>query len=103
YIVQPLPVPMRTAGLEALSKSPAVQLFVERAKLHKPSFALTDREAPAVADLVYRLEGIPLALELAAARVRSLSVADINKRLNDRYKILTGGERAPTGARTEHR
>ncbi|HXU65806.1 MAG TPA: adenylate/guanylate cyclase domain-containing protein, partial [Casimicrobiaceae bacterium] len=93
YVVQPLPVPMRTGGLEALQKSPAVQLFVERAKLHKPSFVLTEREAPAVAELVFRLEGIPLALELAAARVRSLAVADINKRLNDRYKILTGGDR----------
>ena len=93
YVVQPLPVPSRTAGAETLLRSPAVQLFVERAKLHKPSFAFTEREAPAVAELVSRLEGIPLALELAAARVRSLTVADINKRLNDRYKILTGGDR----------
>ncbi|MFI5243567.1 MAG: ATP-binding protein, partial [Gemmatimonadales bacterium] len=93
YIVQPLPVPARAAGVDALSKSPAVQLFVERAKLHKPGFSLTEREAPAVADLVFRLEGIPLALELAAARVRSLSVADINTRLKDRYKLLTGGDR----------
>jgi predicted ATPase/class 3 adenylate cyclase len=93
YVVQPLPVPMRTGTLETLAKSAAVQLFVERAKLHKPSFALTEREAPAVAELVFKLEGIPLALELAAARVRSLAVADINKRLNDRYKILTGGDR----------
>ncbi len=91
--MQPLPVPTRSGSFEELSKSTAVQLFVERAKLHKPSFAFTEREAPAVADLVYRLEGIPLALELAAARVRSLSVADINKRLNDRYKLLTGGDR----------
>ncbi|HKU87732.1 MAG TPA: adenylate/guanylate cyclase domain-containing protein [Casimicrobiaceae bacterium] len=93
YIVQPLPVPMRTESLDALRKSTAVQLFVERARLHKPSFALTEREAPAVAELVFRLEGIPLALELAAARVRTLTVPDINKRLNDRYKILTGGDR----------
>ncbi len=57
------------------------------------SFELNEREAPAVAELVVRLEGIPLALELAAARVRSLSVADINTRLKDRYKILTGGSR----------
>ena len=93
YIVQPLPVPMRTGSLDALQKSTAVQLFVERAKLHKPNFALNEREAPAVAELVFRLEGIPLALELAAARVRTLTVGDINKRLSDRYKILTGGDR----------
>ncbi|MGC1819321.1 MAG: NB-ARC domain-containing protein, partial [Casimicrobiaceae bacterium] len=93
YVVQPLPLPSRTASFEALSQSTAVQLFVERAKLHKPAFTLTEREAPAIAELVSRLEGIPLALELAAARVRSLAVADINKRLNDRYKILTGGDR----------
>jgi predicted ATPase/class 3 adenylate cyclase len=93
YVVQPLPVPTRNADAETLAKSTSVQLFVERAKLHKPSFVLNDKEAPAVAELVYRLEGIPLAIELAAARVRSLAVADINKRLNDRYKILTGGDR----------
>ncbi len=93
YVVQPLPLPSRSADFETLSKSTAVQLFVERAKLHKPAFTLTEKEAPAVAELVSRLEGIPLALELAAARVRSLAIADINKRLNDRYKILTGGDR----------
>ncbi len=93
YVVQPLPLPSRSASFEALSQSTAVQLFVDRAKLHKPAFALTEKEAPAIAELVSRLEGIPLALELAAARVRSLAVADINKRLNDRYKILTGGDR----------
>jgi len=70
-----------------------VRLFVERAQSLKPAFALTEREAPAVAELVARLEGIPLALELAAARVRLLSVADINARLKDRFKLLTGGDR----------
>jgi predicted ATPase/class 3 adenylate cyclase len=93
YPVLPLPVPGRGDGLEALARSTAVRLFVERAQLHKPAFALNEREAPAVAELVARLEGIPLALELAAARVRSLTVADINARLKDRYKILTGGGR----------
>lgn len=93
YPILPLPVPERRASLQALKRSPAVQLFADRARAHKPTFELDEREAPAVAELVARLEGIPLALELAAARVRSMSVTDINKRLNDRYKILTGGSR----------
>ncbi len=93
YPVRPLPVPGRGAGIEALMRSTAVRLFVERAQQHKPSFSLNAKEAPAVAELVARLEGIPLALELAAARVRALTVAEINSRLKDRYKILTGGAR----------
>ena len=93
YPVLPLPVPARGDGIEALSRSTAVRLFVDRAQLHKPGFALNEREAPAVAELVARLEGIPLAIELAAARIRALSVADINARLKDRYKLLTGGSR----------
>ena len=93
YPVLPLPVPSRGDDVETLLRSTAVRLFVDRAQLHKPSFALTAREAPVVAELVARLEGIPLALELAAARVRALSVADINARLKDRYKLLTGGSR----------
>jgi predicted ATPase/class 3 adenylate cyclase len=91
YPVLPLPVPVQGERFEALAQSTAVRLFVERARLQKPSFEFTEREAPAIAELVARLEGIPLALELAAARVRSLSVADINARLKDRYKLLTGG------------
>ncbi len=94
YPVLPLPVPGRSANLQTLMQSTAVRLFVERAQLHQPAFTLGEREAPAVAELVARLEGIPLALELAAARVRSLSVADINLRLRDRYKLLTGGGRS---------
>jgi predicted ATPase/class 3 adenylate cyclase len=93
YPVMPLPVPGARAGVQALMQSTAVRLFVERARLHRPSFVLSEAEAPAVAELVARLEGIPLALELAAARMRSLGVADINTRLKDRYKILTGGGR----------
>lgn len=93
YPILPLSVPNRGDGIEALLRSTAVLLFVERAQSHKPAFSLTEREAPAVAELVARLEGIPLALELAAARVRSLTVADINARLADRYSILTGGGR----------
>ena len=93
YPVRPLPVPGRASSGDRLSLSPAVQLFVDRARQHKPSFALGPAEAPVVAELVERLEGIPLALELAAARIRVLPVAEINARLKDRYKILTGGAR----------
>ena len=93
YQVLPLPVPQHHDAFESLSRSVAVRLFVQRAQLHKPAFLLTEREAPAIAELVARLEGVPLALELAAARVRAMSVADINERLKDRYLALTGGGR----------
>jgi len=93
YPVLPLRVPDRKAGVAALLRSDAVQLFVERARLQKPDFAVTDDDAAAVAELCSRLDGIPLALELAAARLRSLSVAEINARLHDRFKLLTGGSR----------
>jgi predicted ATPase/class 3 adenylate cyclase len=93
YPILPLPVPGKNDTIEQLAALTAVQLFVQRAQQHKPAFELNAHEAPAVAELVARLEGIPLALELAAARVRSLTVADINLRLNDRYKLLTGGSR----------
>ena len=93
YPIWPLPLPAAGDGREALARSTAVRLFVARAQSHKPAFTLNERESPAVAELVARLEGIPLALELAAARVRVLSVADINKRLGERYKLLTGGSR----------
>jgi predicted ATPase/class 3 adenylate cyclase len=93
YQVLPLAAPDSKAGIETLLRSDAVQLFVERARLQKPSFSLTERDAPAIAELCARLDGIPLALELAAARVRSLSIADINARLNDRFKLLIGGSR----------
>jgi len=91
YPILPLPVPSRHDSLETLSRSTAVRLFIERAQEHRIDFTLTQAEAPAVAELVARLEGIPLALELAAARVRSMTLADINRGLADRYKVLTGG------------
>lgn len=93
YAVRPMAVPPRNADVDALERSEFVQLFVERARLVKPAFALTEKDAPAVAELCARLEGIPLALELAAARLRALSVQDINRRLSDRFKLLTGGGR----------
>ncbi|HKE36972.1 MAG TPA: NB-ARC domain-containing protein, partial [Candidatus Baltobacteraceae bacterium] len=71
----------------------AVALFVDRALLVDKSFALTDDTAPIVADICRRLDGIPLAIELAAARVKVLSVPHLAQRLNERFKILTGGSR----------
>ena len=72
--------------------SDAARLFLDRAALH-PGFALTDAAAPALARLCHRLDGIPLALELAAARTRTLSVEQIHDRLDQRFRLLTGGSR----------
>jgi predicted ATPase/class 3 adenylate cyclase len=91
FPVAPLPVPARGGGYAALARSEAVQLFLERVRLQKPGFELTPDDAPAIAELAQRLEGIPLAIELAAARMQTLSVAEINRRLKDRYKLLTSG------------
>ena len=71
----------------------AVRLFIDRAAAVQPAFRLTQENASAVAEICNRLEGIPLALELAAARVRFLSVEQIAARLSDRLQILSGGIR----------
>ena len=91
--IAPLSVPRAGDGVSALRDCAAVRLFIDRAQAQQPAFALTEANAAAVGALVARLEGIPLALELAAARIRLMSVADINRRLDDRYKVLTGGAR----------
>jgi len=95
--VPPLPVPQagRDAGsLEGLLSYDSVRLFAERATDSSPSFAVTDTNQQAVADLVRRLDGVPLAIELASVRVRSLSVHQILHRLDDRFRLLTRGDRA---------
>ncbi len=71
----------------------AVRLFVERAVTIRPDFVLTDANTPAIVQIVQRLDGVPLAVELAAARVRALSVDQIAARLDDRFQLLTGGSR----------
>jgi predicted ATPase/class 3 adenylate cyclase len=91
YPVLPLPQPAPGDDLTRLRESTAVRLFVDRVRLQRPGFQLTETDAPTVAELVRRLEGIPLAIELAAARARMMSLGDINSRLKDRYKLLTGG------------
>lgn len=74
-----------------LRASEAVQLFVERAAIAKPNFALTPRNALAVARVCRRLDGLPLAIELAAMRVRVMSVQELAARLDDRFRVLTSG------------
>lgn len=71
----------------------AVRLFVERARAQKPDFALTAVNAEAVMQICQRLDGIPLALELAAARVKVMSAPQVAARLDDRFSLLTGGSR----------
>src|SRR5258706_5811220 len=70
----------------------AVRLFVDRAVAASPSFQVTERNAAAVANICQRLDGIPLAIELAAARVRALSAEQVAARLNDRFRLLTRGD-----------
>jgi predicted ATPase/DNA-binding NarL/FixJ family response regulator len=72
---------------------PSVRLFVERARAARPDLALTVLHTPSIARICRRLDGIPLALELAAARVKALSVDQIASRLDDRFRLLTGGNR----------
>lgn len=85
--LQALPAPERLADYAA------VRLFVERARAVHPGFALTPENAPAVARIAQRLDGMPLAIELAAARARVLAVEQIAARLDDRFRLLTAGSR----------
>lgn len=85
--------PQHLPRLEELMQYEAIRLFTERAQSRKSDFALTDQNAPVVVQICQRLDGLPLAIELAAARVRVLSVEQIATRLNDRFRILTGGSR----------
>jgi predicted ATPase len=80
--------------IEGLLTYEAVQLFIERARSVQPSFTLTQENALAVVQVCRRLDGIPLATELAAARIRVLSVEQIAARLDDAYRLLTGGSRS---------
>ncbi|HEY8477124.1 MAG TPA: tetratricopeptide repeat protein, partial [Chloroflexota bacterium] len=88
-----LPDPRRLPPLDALVRYEAVQLFLERAAAADPTFAMTEAEAAAIAEVCYRLDGIPLAIELAAARVQAFSVAQIAARLDDCFHLLQGGSR----------
>ena len=94
YQLSPLSLPADNVDFDALSRSEAVQLFVERARLQHQGFALTAQRAQPVAELCVRLDGLPLALELAAARAGVLPVETIVERLRDRFRLLIGGNRS---------
>jgi predicted ATPase/DNA-binding CsgD family transcriptional regulator len=84
-----------------LARHEAVRLFAERAASVRPDFTLTPRNAPAVAALCRTLDGMPLAIELAAARMRALSVEQVAARINDRFQLLASGDRtAPARQQT---
>lgn len=87
------PDPRAQAAAEALAQSDAVRLFVDRAGAAQPAFRLTANNARTVAAICHQLDGIPLALELAAARTRALSVEAIAARLHERFKLLVTGDR----------
>src|SRR5215213_1427703 len=82
-----------TSSSEELEAYESVRLFIERARGRDPTFSLSPQNALAVAEICWRLEGIPLAIELAAARVGTLSLEQISQRLEDSMKLLTGGRK----------
>jgi predicted ATPase/class 3 adenylate cyclase len=95
FPVPPLTLPdlERPPPLERLTQYEAVGLFVERARALKPDFKVTNESAPAVAEICVRLDGLPLAIELAAARIKMLPPKAMLQRLTSRLKLLTGGAR----------
>jgi predicted ATPase len=95
FNVPPLGMPdlKRLPSAQALSQYEAVALFIQLARLVKPDFEVTNENAPAVAEICYRLDGLPLAIELAAARIRLLTPQAMLTRLERRLRLLTGGAR----------
>ncbi|HEV7712197.1 MAG TPA: BTAD domain-containing putative transcriptional regulator [Asanoa sp.] len=87
------PRPGAEVDLEAIRGYPSIQLFRDRAEAVRPGFAVTADNVADVVEICRRLDGLPLAIELAAARLRSLSAAQIAARLDDRFRLLTGGSR----------
>jgi predicted ATPase len=95
YLVPPLslPDPERLPSLERLTRYEAVGLFVERAQEARPDFSVTNENAPAIAEICARLDGLPLAIELAAARIKVLPPQKMLDWVSDRLKILARGAR----------
>ena len=88
-----LPDPKHLPTIEQLSQYESVRLFIDRTLLVAPHFVVDKDNAPFIAQICYRLDGIPLAIELAASRVKLLSVEQIASRLDDAFRLLTGGSR----------
>ncbi len=95
YRIPPLtiPDPHSNSTPEQLAKFESIRLFIERALAVNPSFKVNDENASALAEVCSRLDGIPLAIELAAARTKILTVEKISEKLDDRFRLLTGGKR----------
>jgi predicted ATPase/class 3 adenylate cyclase len=93
YRVPSLSLADLNSELKIIEQSEAVQLFVERAKTILPAYTLTEINAPTIAQICQRLDGIALAIELAASRVKLLKVEQIQERLDDAFRLLTGGSR----------
>jgi predicted ATPase/DNA-binding SARP family transcriptional activator len=89
----PLPEMQQALSLKQLKEFASIQLFVERARNVKSDFVLTEQNASSIAQICNRLDGIPLAIELASARIKLLSVDEIASRLSDRFSLLTSGTR----------
>ena len=89
----PQPHPRQLPAFDHVTQYEAVQLFSERAAAVEPGFTLTNQNARAVAQVCHQLDGIPLAIELAAGRMSMFSVAQIAARLDERFRLLTGGSR----------
>jgi predicted ATPase/DNA-binding SARP family transcriptional activator len=92
--VFPLPIPLTDDTVGAIAKNDSIRLFCDRAHDADDTFTLTDRNATAVAELCRHLDGLPLGIELAAARVRSLSPGDLVARIEERFRLLTKGNRS---------
>jgi len=101
FMVRSLSLPA-TTEVDEMLRSEAVRLFVDHARLALPDFAVDERNAAAIAEICRRLDGIALAIELAAARVKVLTVDEIQARLDDRFRLLTGGNRAMPRHQTLH-
>jgi len=98
YRVPPLSLPgPGDTGLVAAGSSDAVALFIERARAQGASLPVDEQTAPLVASICRRLDGLPLAIELAAARLRSLPLSSLHERLDQRFRLLTGGSRTAPG------